>query len=101
MSTTGLDKVSDFLRRLCIDDSAKAWRLAARHAHHSSMIRNNPDLNSIDTSVSGDHLLGIVSLKLVETTIIEQTLEQLSHVVRLPVIFGNDFVELVGWSQRL
>src|SRR5678815_674423 len=100
MSIAGLDEVSDFLCRLGINDPTEARWLAARHAHHSSMIRDHSDLDSTNTTMTRDHLLRIVSLKLVEMTIIEQTPEQLSHVVRLTVIFGDDFVELFCWSQR-
>src|SRR5215213_1593215 len=98
MSIAGLDKIRNLLSRFCIDDSTEAWRLAARHANHSSMVRNHSDLNSANSSVARNHLFRIVSLKLVEMAIVEQTLEQLSHVIRLPVIFGNDFVEFFGRS---
>src|SRR6185369_3357262 len=101
MSIAGLYEVSDFLRRLGINDPTEARWLAAGHAHHSSMIRDHPDLHSTNTTVTRDHLLRIISLKLVEMTVVEQTLEQLSDIVWLPVIFGNDFVKLFRWSRRL
>src|SRR5215213_8672736 len=96
MSIAGLDEIRNLLSRLCIDDSTETRLLATRHPDHSPMVRNHSDLNSTNSSVAGDHLFRIVSLKLVEVTIVEQTFEQLSHVIRLPVIFGNDFVEFLG-----
>ena len=42
-----------------------------------------------------------ISGKLVEMTAVEQTLEQLAHVVRLAVIFRNDLVEFFGTAKRL
>src|SRR5215218_4563626 len=101
MSIAGLDKVSHFLRRFRINNPTEARWLTAGHANHSSMIRDDSNLHPRNTAVARNHLFCVVSLKLVEMTIVEQTLEQLSDVVRLPVIFGNDFVELFRRSQRL
>ena len=71
VAIAGLDKVSHFLRRLRINDPTEARWLAAGHAHHSSMVRDHADLDSTNTTMARDHLLRIVSLKLVEMTIVE------------------------------
>src|SRR5829696_2517342 len=100
MTITGLDKISGLFRRLRVDNAAKSRRFAG-HAHHAAMICNHSDLNTANTSVARDHLLSIVGLELVEMTIVQQTFEQLSDVVRLSMIFGNDVVEFFGRSQGL
>ena len=64
------------------------------------MVRDHPDLNPANAAMPGDHLLRVISLKLVEMTVVEQTLEQLSGVVRLSMIFGNDVVQLFDRTQR-
>ena len=71
MAIASLDEVSDFLRRLGIDDTAKFWRLTAGHAHHATMIRNHSDLNTAKACVTGKHLLSVVSLELVEMSVVE------------------------------
>src|SRR3569832_2229696 len=101
MPVAGLDEVSHLLSRFGIDDPTEARRLTARQAHHAAKIRDHANLKSTDTSVAGDHLFRVVSLKLVEPAIVKQTLEQLSDVVRLAVIFRNDFIKLFCRSQRL
>src|SRR5690349_5317437 len=100
MPIAGLDEVSDLLSGFRIDDPAEARRLTARQTHHSAMIRDHSNLNPRDTSVTGEHLFRVVSLKLIKL-IIEQTLKQLPHLVGLPVIFRNDFIKLVRRSQWL
>ena len=64
------------------------------------MIGDHADLNAANTRVARDHLFRVVGLKLVEMTIVEQTLEQFSNVVRLSVIFRNDVVQLLERTQR-
>src|SRR5262249_52878450 len=76
MPVAGLDEVSDLLSGFRIDDPTEARRFSG-HAHHASMIRNYANLNSADTTVTRDHLFRVVSLKLIEMTIVEQTLHQL------------------------
>ncbi len=105
MPGAGLDEIGDLLRRLGVDDPAKPRWLAARHSHHAAMICNHSDLNPANARVARDHFFGVVSLKLIEVTVVEQTFQQLSHVVRLSMIFRNDLVELFagtqGFSRRL
>ncbi len=71
MTVAGLNEVSNFFGRLCVDNPAKARWLATRHADHATMICDHADLNTADPCVARDHLFCIVSLKLVEMTIVE------------------------------
>ena len=71
MSIAGFDEVSHLLRRLGVDDSAKSRWLAAGHANHAAMIGDHSNLNATNASMARDHLLRIVSLKLVEVSVIE------------------------------
>src|SRR5262245_57988906 len=98
MTIAGFDEVSDLFGRLRINNPAKPRRLAARHADHATVICDHADLNTADPCMSRDHLLCVVSLKLVEMTVVEQALEQLPHVVRLSMIFGNDLVKFIRRS---
>src|ERR1041385_9498175 len=101
MTIAGLDEVRHLLRRLGVDDPAKSRRLSARHTHHATMVRNHADLNTANTRVAREHLFRIIRLKLVEMSAIKQTSQQLSHVIRLTMIFGNEIVEFLSRSRRL
>src|SRR5688572_1301259 len=92
VSITRLDEVGDLLRRYGVDNSAKPLPPPAGRADHPAMIGDHSNLDSTNTSVTGDHLLRVVGLKLVQMATVEQTLEQFSYVVRLSVIFRNDVV---------
>src|SRR5258708_33232568 len=93
MAIAGFDEVGNLLGRLSVDNATKSWRFAAGHANHPSMIGNHAYLYSADACMTGDHFLCIVSLKLVEMAIINQTLKQLSHIIGLCTVFRNVPVE--------
>src|SRR4051794_2315545 len=84
VTNTSLDEVSDFFRRLCIDDATKPGRATCWRTNHSAMIRDYTHRYSCDRSPAGDHLSGIVCLEFIEMSFIEQTGEKLAHVIRLP-----------------
>ncbi len=101
MAITGLDEVRDLLRRLGINDASKPRRLSARHTHHAAMVGDHSNLDTANARMTGDHLLRIVSLKLIEMTFVKQTLQQFSYVVGLTMIFRNEIVEFFSRSQGL
>src|SRR6266705_1745966 len=94
MTVTSLDEVSHLLSRLGIDDSTKSRRPTGRIAKHAACIGNHADLNSANARVAGANLLRIVRLKLVKVSLIKQAVQNVAHVIRLAMIFGNNFVDL-------
>src|SRR6266568_4584747 len=101
MSVTSLDEVSHLLSRLGIDDSPKSRRAAGRIAKHAARIRNHADLNPANARMAGDDLFRIIGLKLVKMTLIEQAIQNVAHVIRLAMIFGNNFIDLFGGGSSL
>src|SRR5687767_2108571 len=99
MPIASLDEIGDLLRRLRVDDAAKPRRLSARRAHHPAMICDHPNLNSANTRMTRDHFLCVVGLKFVEMSVVKQTLEQFSRVIRLTMVLGNDVVQLFDRTQ--
>jgi hypothetical protein len=93
VTVAGIDKVRDFLGRLCVNDAAETRRAASRNANHAAVVRDHANLNSANARVACDHLPGVISLKLIEMTPIQKTAQQLSHIVWLPVILRNDVVK--------
>src|SRR5207237_4603368 len=92
------DDVGNLLSRFGIDDSAKFWGTARRIAKHTARIGNHADLDSANTRVAGDDLFRIVHLKLIEMSFIEETVQNVPHVVWLTMILGKDFVALLRGS---
>src|SRR5436190_15026240 len=88
MTIAGFDEVSDLLSRFGVDDTAKSRRATAGRFHHSSMISNDTDLYSANAGVPGDDFLRIVRLELVQMSFVENTVQQVAHVVGLAMIFG-------------
>src|SRR6266705_482115 len=94
VTVTSLDEVSHLLSRLGIDDSTKSRRATCRIAKHAARIRNHADLNPANGRMAGNDLFRIVGLKLVKMTLIKQAVQNVAHVIRLAMIFGNNFVDL-------
>src|SRR5262249_29251699 len=101
MAVASLNEVSHLLRRLRINNPPRSRRLASRDAHHAAMVGNDPNLYATNTSMAGDHFLRVVRLKLVEMSLVKQTFQQLSDVVGLAMVLGNDVVQLFSWTRRL
>src|SRR5437660_12733246 len=107
MTITRFDEVSDFLSRLGVDDPAKFWRPAGWVAKHAAAISDHSNLDAANARVPRNDFFRIVRLKLVQMSIVEQTVQKLAHLVRLPMIFGNDFINLffgsarIRWSARI
>src|SRR5260370_5508027 len=101
MPAKSFDEVSDLLSRFGVDDTAKFWRAARRIAKHAAVIGNHSDLYAAYARVPGNDLFGIVRLKLVQMSFVEQTIQKLAHAVRLTMIFGNDVIESFFRSLRL
>src|SRR5258708_35194675 len=100
MTATSLKKGSDFPSRFGIDNPAKFGRAPRRVTKHAPIVGNHSDLQATYASVAGYDLFRIVRLELIQMSFIEQTIQELAHVVRLPMIFGNDFVESFFRSLR-
>src|SRR5262245_218564 len=101
VSIACFDKVGDLFSRFGIDNSAKSWRTTGRIAKHSTRIGYYPYLHPADASMAGDDLARVVCLKLIEVTIVDNAVQQIAHVVRLPVICRNYFVDLLRWSAGI
>src|SRR5437867_4335352 len=97
----GFDEVSHLLRRLRVDDAAEPWRAPARTANHAAIVRNHAYLNAANTRMSSDHFLCVVGLKLVQVSAVQQTVQQVTRVVRLAVVLRNDVVEIGSGSCRI
>ena len=95
MPVAGVDEVRNLFCRFGIDDTAKFWRTARRVAKHAARVRNHAHLDTSYARVSGDDLFSIVRLKLVQMSVVEHAIQQLAHVVRLAMIFRNNFVKLL------
>src|SRR5580765_667356 len=96
MTIASLNKVSDLLGRFSVNDSAKLRRAARGIAKHAPRVCDHAHLNSAETRMTGDDLFRIVGLKLVKMPVINQTVQQLAHVVRLAMILGKDLVDIFG-----
>src|SRR5262249_39616006 len=96
VTIAGVDKVSDFLSRLGVDNAAKLWRASCRVAKHTANVCNHADLYAANARMSGDDLFRIVCLKLVEMTFVQQTVQNLTHAIRLSMILRNNLVDLLG-----
>ena len=51
--------------------------------------------------MAGDDLFRIVGLKLVKMTLIEKEIQNVAHVIRLAMIFGNNLIDLFGGGSSL
>src|SRR5258707_15449659 len=101
MPATRLNEVSDLLSRFGIDDPAKFWRAARGIAKHAAVVGDHSDLYATYAGVPGDDLFCIVRLKLIQMSLVEHTIQNLAHAVRLSMILRNDVVEFLFRSFRL
>src|SRR5262245_21100258 len=95
MTITSIDEIGDFLSRLRVNNSTEPRRAARGIAKHSTRIRNHANLNAADGGMAGNDLFRVVSLKLIQVSVIQNAIEQSPHVVGLAMIFGNDFVDIL------
>src|SRR6266567_4560392 len=75
MSSASFNEIRDLLCGLGIDNAAKPRRSTTGLANHPAMVGNYCNLNTANTRMSCDHLFCIVRLKLIEMTVVEQTLQ--------------------------
>src|SRR5260370_41841387 len=92
-SIEGRAESRDLFCRFGLDDPAKFWRATSRIAKHAAVVRYHSDLDPADPRVPGDDFFRVVRLKFVQMSIVQQTIQKLAYVVRLTMIFGNNFVE--------
>src|SRR3981081_1060395 len=107
MAAASFDEVRNFLSRVGIDDTAKFWRAAGRVAKHTAAVGNHADLNSAYARMTGNYLFSIICLELIQMSFVQHAVKQLTHVVRLAMVFRNDVVDLfqrsaaIPWSARI
>src|SRR6185295_1921889 len=92
VTIAGLDEVSGFLGGIRVDDAAE-FRARAR-AQEASLICNDADGYAFDAGIAGDHLLRVISLKLVKLACVDEAVEDISHIVRKPMIRGYNVIQI-------
>src|SRR6266568_1228410 len=100
MPATSLDEVSNFFSRFSVDDAAEPWWTTAGRANHPAIVYDHPNLNASNPGVTGNHLLRVISLKLVEPAAVQKAIEQVTNVVRLPMVLGKNIVKIGGGACR-
>ncbi len=93
MAVQGLEEVRHLLGRLGIHDPSEARRPALA-AEHSARVGDHPDRHSVQPAREADHLGGALRLELVRARGVEDTGQDLAHVIGLAVIDRQDVVEL-------
>src|SRR5258706_5959020 len=101
MAAASLDEVGNFFSRVGIDDTAKFWRAAGRVAKHSPVVGNHADLDPAYASMTGNDLVGVIRLELIQMSFVEHTIQQLAHVVGLAMIFRNNVIDLFQGSSSI
>src|SRR5713101_7471511 len=86
MTIASVDEISDLLCRLGVNDAAKFRRAAGRIAKHPARVCNYAHLYSANTRVASDNLFRIICLKLIQVSLVHQTIQKRAHVVRLTMI---------------
>src|SRR6185436_11994183 len=81
VTATGFYKVRDLFSGFSINDSTESRRPTDRIAKHSPGIGDHSDLHPTHARMAGDNFAGIVRLKFIEMTGVENTVEQLAHII--------------------
>src|SRR5207244_11199718 len=97
MTITSVDEISDLFSGFCVDDSTKLWRASRPVAKHSACVGNYTHLNAAHSGMTGDNLFRVIGMELIQVPTIQQTIQHVTHVVRLAVIFWHDFVDIFRW----
>src|SRR5436853_1680121 len=94
MAVAHVDKVGDLFSRIGIDDAAELRRLAGRSFQEASLIDFDADRNSFDAGLGGNYFSRVVRLKFVDATLVQQTGENVSHVVREAMVARHDLIHI-------
>src|SRR5258706_14614980 len=100
MPFASVNEVRNFFSRFGIDDPAKFWRAAGGIAKHAAVVGDQTHLNPANARVTGDDLLRIVRLELIEMSFVKHTIQQGTHAVRLAMTFRNEAIDLFQRSFR-
>src|SRR6476620_9099474 len=95
MAITIFDEIRGLFSGFGINDTAESGWLAGLPFRHSPRVCDHTDKNAADTSRTADHLLRKISLKFVESFRIKKCVEDGAHIIRCPMIIGQDIVEFV------
>src|SRR5205085_9685951 len=87
-----VNEVSGLLSRLCVDDAAELGR-PLWQAHEAATVSDDADLYAAYARVAGDHLFGIVGLKLVQVPFVKNARKHSACIVRLAMIFRDEIVK--------
>ena len=101
MPAAGFDEVSDLLSRFSVDDAAEPWWTTAGRPNHPAIVYDHPNLNASNPGVTGNHLLRVISLKLVEPTAVQKAIEQVTNVVRLTMVLRQNLVQVCRRPRRV
>jgi len=100
LSIAALDEECHLLGAFGVDDAAEARPLAGPSPDQPTRIGNDADREALDVRIAAEHLLRQVGLELVESSLVEHRTEQRLHIVRQPMIGGQDVVQSRGWLRR-
>src|SRR5437762_9303666 len=104
MAVAHLDEVGDLFRGVGVDNSAELWRFSFRAPNKPSLVSDYADRDAFYARVAGNHFPRIVRLKLIKLTIINQTVENIAHIVRKPMVSRYDVVDIgqrPSWTTSL
>src|SRR5215208_3740631 len=100
MTIAGLYEVGCLFGGIAVDEAAEFRRAARRTANHPAIVSDDAHLNAADAGMSTNQFSGVISLKLVEVSTVEQTIEHGAHVVRLAMVFRQDVVKVPRGACR-
>ncbi len=90
-SVAAIDEVRNLLRALGINNSAEPRLFSLAPFDQAALVRDDAEIDSIDSGVAADHLLCEALLELVDFTIVQNRSEYGVHVVRHAMV-GRKYV---------